>query len=473
MIKRGNRRRGLLSLAVIISLLSAAAPAYAYFDRGTIGVRLGQSAVSLTEGDSASVSVTLSPASSDQLPGCGMAECPQICGEKDCLDENGNCKCAGTQYTTYYAEAKVTSSNSSVASASVDRNGGSVYIDAVGPGSATITVTGSLRQYTSSSASFTVNVASAPSSGGNTGGGASDSGSSDSGASSGGSADSGAGVTAAPVTSPSAGSVTTVIVGGTEVAGTVTDDGNIVLDDGSVVSPEGETVEPAPENAASSDNNSAGTVIQSDKGTINFLEIKDGPMGSDIFTRIIGIKEYADFRKTDTSGNVQYSWEFLGTDLKSTEDVDMNITVTDKNLNELLASSKSGGALYLSFACQGTLPGKAAVTIRVNERYENGVRLYLYQYDANTRKTTLVNDNLTVTNGYITQDFTDTSNYILADRAITASTLPVSLIIALAVLGALLAALIVILIKTRARKTKEQPADQSAVEKAVKSEEQK
>lgn len=99
--------------------------------------------------------------SSTQLPGCGMAECPQICGEKDCLNAKGECTCGGTTYDTYYADVSASSSDSSVAAATY--SGGTLKIKAVGRGTVKITVTGSLRQHSDGKASLSVTVSSSSS----------------------------------------------------------------------------------------------------------------------------------------------------------------------------------------------------------------------------------------------------------------------------------------------------------------------
>ena len=103
------RKIKLIGMLCLIGLIigSWSMTAHAYFDRGPVEVSLGHSSVSLKEGESVSVSVKLSPSSSRQLPGCGMPECPQICGEKECLDSKGECTCAGTTYHTYHATAEV------------------------------------------------------------------------------------------------------------------------------------------------------------------------------------------------------------------------------------------------------------------------------------------------------------------------------------------------------------------------------
>lgn len=156
MMKKTAKRCLLLALVMAITGVMTCADSFAYFQRGSVNVYAGRGSVSVTQGSSASVSISFSPSSSRQLPGCGMAECPQICGEKDCLDANGECKCAGTVYQTYYPTASVSSSNTSVATASY--SGGALYINGISPGSATITVRASLRQFSSTSTSINVTV---------------------------------------------------------------------------------------------------------------------------------------------------------------------------------------------------------------------------------------------------------------------------------------------------------------------------
>ena len=116
---RTSRFRGLVSLliALVLAAPCLSLESEAYFNRGSVSLSLGQKSVSLAAGSSASVSAAVDPIKQDQLPGCGMAECPQTCGD-GCLNESGECMCAGTEYKTYYADVSAASSDASVASAS-------------------------------------------------------------------------------------------------------------------------------------------------------------------------------------------------------------------------------------------------------------------------------------------------------------------------------------------------------------------
>ncbi len=148
---------GVAAIGAIMAvlLLACPAPAFAYYDRGAVGVETGVAQVSVQAGDTASVSVTVTPSSDDQTVGCGMPKCPQGCSSS-CADENGQCTCAGTEYTTYYPTLSAVSSNAGVATAVVD--GGKLTIYGRSAGTATITVNASLRQFTDGQATIEVAV---------------------------------------------------------------------------------------------------------------------------------------------------------------------------------------------------------------------------------------------------------------------------------------------------------------------------
>ena len=146
----------LLGAVVCINLVFAGITAEAFFNRGQVIVRCSRQSVSLESGRSPmTIGVSVSPESDSQTPGCGMADCPDSC-HQGCLDAKGNCTCAGTEYKTYKTAVSVSSSNPSVALGSY--SGGTLIIEPLGPGTATLTVTGTLREWSSGSASVQVTV---------------------------------------------------------------------------------------------------------------------------------------------------------------------------------------------------------------------------------------------------------------------------------------------------------------------------
>ncbi len=144
-----------VALGCVLVLGMAPASAFAYFDRGPVEVSLGSESLEIGAGQTASTTVTITPASEEQTEGCGMPKCPQGCSAS-CTDENGQCGCAGKDYKTYYPTAQATSSNAAVAVATY--SAGSLTVYAKQAGEATITVRASLRQHTDAEATLTVRV---------------------------------------------------------------------------------------------------------------------------------------------------------------------------------------------------------------------------------------------------------------------------------------------------------------------------
>lgn len=145
----------LCALAFALAMGLTPSQAFAYYNRGSVSVDLGTTAVELQAGSTASVTVSITPASDDQTEGCGMPKCPQGCADS-CADENGQCRCSGSNYKTYYPTAVASSSNASVAVATY--SGGALTVYGKSEGEAVITVRASLRQFTDAETTLRVTV---------------------------------------------------------------------------------------------------------------------------------------------------------------------------------------------------------------------------------------------------------------------------------------------------------------------------
>lgn len=170
-----RKRFRIISVVAVVGLLLGifAVSAYAYFNRGTLQISVDKDNVTLTAGQTANVTVTATPAQDSQLPGCGLEQCPQTCPSY-CVQEavyGNNCTCNGTTFQNYNTTVTASSSDNGVATATV--NGMQVSIKGVASGTAIITVTGNLREWTAAEKQIQVTVtsASASSSGGGGGGG--------------------------------------------------------------------------------------------------------------------------------------------------------------------------------------------------------------------------------------------------------------------------------------------------------------
>ena len=156
-MKKSIRFTGIVS-AVMLLAGTFAVPSFAFIERGNVQIN-GESSYTLEVGETAALSVT--PYEEQHLPGCGMADCPTICGEKNCIIEGPKgqqeCVCNGRGYVTYYATVKPESSDSSVAEAKYD-DAGNVVITAKGAGTAKVNITAEFREYNSAEKTVKVTV---------------------------------------------------------------------------------------------------------------------------------------------------------------------------------------------------------------------------------------------------------------------------------------------------------------------------
>ena len=143
--KRRMMPAALAMLFAASMFLMSAVPSFAYINRGNVVIG-DPGSTELKVGESTTMSIT--PFEEQHLPGCGMADCPTVCGEKNCITYiNGQmeCTCQGTELQTYYATVSPHSSDESVATISYDGKGNCV-ITAVGAGTCQISVCADLRE---------------------------------------------------------------------------------------------------------------------------------------------------------------------------------------------------------------------------------------------------------------------------------------------------------------------------------------
>ena len=157
MKKRLWKRALCCAVSAAMVLSATAVSAFAYIDRGDVKIE-GDSSYTLQVGETVELSV--SPYAEEHYPGCQMPECPEICGEKNCIEYvNGQqeCVCNGKEMKLFEAAVTVDSSDSGVAETSYDGNG-SITITAKSAGDAEITITAALREYNTAEETVSVTV---------------------------------------------------------------------------------------------------------------------------------------------------------------------------------------------------------------------------------------------------------------------------------------------------------------------------
>ncbi len=431
---KSNGLRVIVTLAITMAfLLSCAVSALAYFDRGPVTVTVGQSAVTVEQGGEVTVSVTVTPSSDSQLPGCGMPECPQSCGEKNCLNEDGECMCNGLEYKTYYADVKTESSNTAVATASYGN--GTIAIRGVAAGEATITVTGMLRQYTQDSKTIKVTVN-----------------------------EKAAAATAKPADTAKKkeDKPSKIEVVKPEQNDNVGKNNNVVQvadekqdkdpaqekkEEQPEVAPAEEQPEDTPANASENGEENGTYTVNSDRGKITFVPLQDGAMGKTEMAAVAGRQAFVNFQKKDEADNILYAWEFNGMDINAPADIDMSIQINTQLQEAVKKQVGNENAVMLDFAQQGELPGKASVSLRVGDYFANGTPLQLFYYDEANEALDLQADHVVVENGYVTFPLEHCSQYLLLDGALVEAggVSPVLLaVIAVVVIVIIIAAVVVV-----------------------------
>ena len=374
-MRKNNRIKRILGsalavgLAATLSLGGVPGVAWAYFSKPAPSISVA-GGVSVASGSSTTIACTVSPEAESQLPGCGMAECPQACdglvkpGDSKpggCLDANGWCTCAGTGYYTAYTSVQVSSSDPSVARASYAS--GVLSIVGYRPGTATISISASLSKHAPSAASTTVTVydnATTPSNPGNNGGSPSGSGSG----------------------APSGGSVSVTAVGGTTA------------------------IAAAAAAAAASGGEKQVVEMEAEDGSKTIVvEAEDAATAAEELGKIVGTNGTVTFWSGGTLGSPAISWTFKGEDIAEDADLNIDPTVTVSkrgtgDVSKLMADVDK--AIVMDFAHSGDLPAPAEVFVRASDVFSDGDELSLFTFNEDSQKFERVQDGVKVEDGYAT-----------------------------------------------------------------------
>lgn len=385
--------------AAMVWLTAAAVPSLAYFNRGAVQISLSQTSMSLAQGSSASVSVTIDPIKEDQLPGCGMAECPQTCGSSGCLNENGECTCSGTTYKTYHSSVAVSSSNASVATASYAN--GTLTVKGVGAGTAVITATGSMRQYTDASVTMNVTVKGSESASANA---AKPSSGND-------------GASAAPTSGMSASEIK-----GAGAAAAAQSPDSAAAPDGAEDSAAAAADQ---EEAAAASAAPLGELRNTKKGLYRIVELTDSTDAAACIAQAAEEKSHIVFQKK-SGENVKWSWTFDAADLGSADvsslKLDIKASAECPDSIKDFINVSGGNAYYMQFEHAGSLPAPAEIYINVSEVFPDSASLKLYHIAENGAEPEEVSKDIMAENGYATFTIESCSDYILTDGTVKANT---------------------------------------------------
>lgn len=147
----------------------------------------------------------------------------------------------------------------------------------------------------------------------------------------------------------------------------------------------------------------------------------------------------------EEDGSFSHSWQFNKEQYKDDIDFSLNLlnnsSCRDK-INDYINSDIE--RQYLFFEYHGNLPTTALMKVRVDNKFSDGDKLYLYYYNDATGKLEYVDRNLTVKNGAVEFEIEHCSDYILTGSIVKkAMDNPQSMgivIISLIILGVILVA---------------------------------
>lgn len=380
---------GAFALAVALVLaFSWPQSAWGYFAKPAPTISVAGS-VAVSSGAETSISCAVSPTSEVQLPGCGMAECPQACDgltnpstgvAGGCLNADGWCTCAGTMEQTAYTNVSVASSDPSICRASWA--GGVLSVAGYREGSATLTIRATLSKHNEAVSYVTVNVSGGSSSvgsGSQEGGAASGSGSG-AGSSSGASGSSSGSSSSAP----SSGSASASSGNG----GSGGDKGTSSVE----VVPAGSGATAYASAAVSSgeaqETEQDAVEIKSPEGALMVVvEAGDASVAAAELQKVAGTDGTCTFWAGGTMDAPLVSWTFKGQDLDPAADLsfDPQVQVSRLGSGAVLDLMSTGTvtdrSLVLEFSHTGALPAPAEVYVRTSGSFEDGAALGLFLFD--------------------------------------------------------------------------------------------
>lgn len=132
-------------------------------------------------------------------------------------------------------------------------------------------------------------------------------------------------------------------------------------------------------------------------------------------------KDYISYIVTDYERNLSYSWQFKKTTERQKavlQNLDLNLnlrikidnlTANTSKINQIVNQKK----LIVSFDYEGKLPTQAKVKIKVNPKFQDGDRLYLYYYNPAQEQIQFIARNLKVKSGMVEFTIDHCSDYFL------------------------------------------------------------
>lgn len=121
----------------------------------------------------------------------------------------------------------------------------------------------------------------------------------------------------------------------------------------------------------------------------------------------------------DDKNNIKYSWYFNKDDIKNGVNFNLSVRLDQSELKEEIdRASNNVRATYISLENKDNFPGKATLSLNLNDRYSNGKKLWLYYYNEQTKKLEYVDRDIVLKDNIIKFDVEKGNEYILTEGEI-------------------------------------------------------
>lgn len=163
-------------------------------------------------------------------------------------------------------------------------------------------------------------------------------------------------------------------------------------------------------------------ILKDDKITdINITVKEDTKITSSDLEKIKSSKKTVKFNCYNKDKTIKYSWIIDGAQLNNTNDLLLNITNDTENRKEILKLSNYADGIFASLKQINNLPQGTKIKLFVGDKYQDNDLINIYSFAQNKDKLDLIENQITVKDGYIEFKVIDSSDYF-----ITMSTIPSS-----------------------------------------------
>lgn len=124
-------------------------------------------------------------------------------------------------------------------------------------------------------------------------------------------------------------------------------------------------------------------------------------------------KDEVSINVNDQNKDLVYSWTFEKSNISKSFSFDFGISFFSKYKDFIDSLINRDHIKYLSFNYHGNLPSKALININVKNDFDDNEKIELYYYNEESNKLELVDNNITVNDGYVSFEIDHCSDYVL------------------------------------------------------------